>query len=118
MIAVAQPTHPVFVSHFFEWRVRLCVRATRELFIPETQELVRPHEHFMLFATQNPPGVYGGRKTLSLAFRNRFLELHVDDIPGTTPTAAALLLPACGGPSFPIVSHHSRTPFRFVFVSL
>jgi midasin len=34
----------------------------RELFIPETQETVRAHAHFMLFATQNPPGVYGGRK--------------------------------------------------------
>ncbi|KAL5322228.1 hypothetical protein ACEPPN_010200 [Leptodophora sp. 'Broadleaf-Isolate-01'] len=53
----------------------------RELLIPETQEIVRPHEHFMLFATQNPPGLYGGRKTLSRAFRNRFLELHFDDIP-------------------------------------
>jgi midasin len=53
----------------------------RELFIPETQEVVRPHENFMLFATQNPPGLYGGRKTLSRAFRNRFLELHFDDIP-------------------------------------
>ncbi|EPQ62073.1 Bgt-5184 [Blumeria graminis f. sp. tritici] len=53
----------------------------RELFIPETQEIVHPHENFMLFATQNPPGIYGGRKTLSRAFRNRFLELHFDDIP-------------------------------------
>ncbi|KAF8853024.1 midasin [Acephala macrosclerotiorum] len=53
----------------------------RELLIPETQEVVRPHENFMLFATQNPPGLYGGRKTLSRAFRNRFLELHFDDIP-------------------------------------
>ena len=53
----------------------------RELLIPETQQLVRPHEDFMLFATQNPPGMYGGRKTLSRAFRNRFLELHFDDIP-------------------------------------
>lgn len=53
----------------------------RELFIPETQEIVRPHEDFMLFATQNPAGLYGGRKTLSRAFRNRFLELHFDDIP-------------------------------------
>ena len=35
----------------------------------------------MLFATQNPPGVYGGRKILSRAFRNRFLELHFNDIP-------------------------------------
>lgn len=53
----------------------------RELFIPETQEVVHPHPDFMLFATQNPPGVYGGRKVLSRAFRNRFLELHFDDIP-------------------------------------
>lgn len=53
----------------------------RELLIPETQQLVRPHPNFMLFATQNPPGVYGGRKVLSRAFRNRFLELHFDDIP-------------------------------------
>ena len=53
----------------------------RELLIPETQQIVRPHEHFMLFATQNPPGLYGGRKVLSRAFRNRFLELHFDDIP-------------------------------------
>lgn len=53
----------------------------RELFIPETQQTVRPHGNFMLFATQNPPGLYGGRKVLSRAFRNRFLELHFDDIP-------------------------------------
>lgn len=53
----------------------------RELFIPETQEVVTPHPDFMLFATQNPPGLYGGRKILSKAFRNRFLELHFDDIP-------------------------------------
>ncbi|KAH0443323.1 denitrification regulatory protein nirq [Colletotrichum camelliae] len=53
----------------------------RELLIPETQEVVKPHENFMLFATQNPPGLYGGRKVLSRAFRNRFLELHFDDIP-------------------------------------
>lgn len=53
----------------------------RELFIPETQEVIHPHPDFMLFATQNPPGIYGGRKVLSRAFRNRFLELHFDDIP-------------------------------------
>lgn len=53
----------------------------RELFIPETQETIHPHPDFMLFATQNPPGLYGGRKVLSRAFRNRFLELHFDDIP-------------------------------------
>ncbi|KAF2821352.1 midasin [Ophiobolus disseminans] len=53
----------------------------RELLIPETQEVVRPHPDFMLFATQNPAGLYGGRKVMSRAFRNRFLELHFDDIP-------------------------------------
>lgn len=53
----------------------------RELFIPETQQTVKAHNNFMLFATQNPPGVYGGRKVLSRAFRNRFIELHFDTIP-------------------------------------
>ena len=53
----------------------------RELLIPETQEVISPHPSFQLFATQNPAGLYGGRKQLSLAFRNRFVELHVDDLP-------------------------------------
>lgn len=53
----------------------------KELLIPETQQVVKPHDNFMLFATQNPPGMYGGRKMLSRAFRSRFLELHFDDIP-------------------------------------
>ncbi|PFH53375.1 hypothetical protein AMATHDRAFT_1433 [Amanita thiersii Skay4041] len=53
----------------------------RELMIPETQEVVKPHPHFMLFATQNPPGLYAGRKVLSRAFRNRFLEVHFEDVP-------------------------------------
>jgi len=53
----------------------------RELFIPETQTVVQPHPDFLLFATQNPPGLYGGRKMLSQAFRNRFLEVHVGEIP-------------------------------------
>ena len=53
----------------------------KELLIPETQQIVKPHPNFMLFATQNPPGLYGGRKMLSRAFRNRFVELHFDDIP-------------------------------------
>ncbi|KAI6098131.1 midasin [Pisolithus sp. B1] len=53
----------------------------RELVISETHEVVRPHPHFMLFATQNPPGLYAGRKVLSRAFRNRFLEVHFQDVP-------------------------------------
>lgn len=53
----------------------------KELLVPEIQQVIKPHKNFMLFATQNPPGMYGGRKMLSRAFRNRFLELHFDDIP-------------------------------------
>jgi len=53
----------------------------RELFVPELNEMVTPHPHFCLFATQNPPGAYAGRKALSRAFRNRFCEMHVGDIP-------------------------------------
>lgn len=53
----------------------------RELFIPETQELVKAHPRFLLFATQNPPETYAGRKMLSRAFRNRFIELRFDELP-------------------------------------
>ncbi|XP_051781409.1 midasin isoform X2 [Erpetoichthys calabaricus] len=53
----------------------------RELFVTETQETVKAHPRFMLFATQNPPGLYGGRKVLSRAFRNRFVELHFSELP-------------------------------------
>ena len=53
----------------------------RELRIDETQEVVTAAENFRIFATQNPPGLYGGRKLLSRAFRNRFIELHFNDIP-------------------------------------
>ncbi|XAR49907.1 hypothetical protein NMG60_11004090 [Bertholletia excelsa] len=55
----------------------------RELFVPELGETIRAHPDFMLFATQNPPTLYGGRKMLSRAFRNRFVEIHVDEIPET-----------------------------------
>ncbi|KAG8904454.1 hypothetical protein FRB99_001714 [Tulasnella sp. 403] len=53
----------------------------RELVVPETQEVIRPHPNFMLFTTQNPSGLYAGRKVLSRAFRNRFLEVHFSDVP-------------------------------------
>jgi midasin len=53
----------------------------RELYVPEINETIKPHKNFLLFATQNPAGAYGGRKTLSRAFRNRFIEIYVDDIP-------------------------------------
>ncbi len=38
----------------------------RELFIPENQELVRAHPNFLIFGTQNPPGIYAGRKVRKL----------------------------------------------------
>jgi len=42
----------------------------------------RAHPGFRIFATQNPSGSsYGGRKTLSRAFRNRFVELHFNELP-------------------------------------
>ncbi|KAI3727341.1 hypothetical protein L1987_67154 [Smallanthus sonchifolius] len=53
----------------------------RELYVPELCETIHAHKDFMLFATQNPPTFYGGRKMLSRAFRNRFVEIHVDEIP-------------------------------------
>ena len=34
----------------------------RELFLTETGERVRAHPKFILLATQNPAGLYGGRK--------------------------------------------------------
>ncbi|KAJ7600863.1 midasin nuclear AAA ATPase [Mycena floridula] len=71
----------------------------RELVIPETQEVVIPHEHFMLFATQNPPGLYAGRKVLSRAFRNRFLEVHFEDVP--QPELETILCERCAiAPSY------------------
>ncbi len=69
----------------------------RELFIAETQETVRAHPRFLLFATQNPPGGhYGGRKLLSRAFRNRFVELHFDEIPA--PELEVILHKRCDMP--------------------
>ncbi|CAK8990755.1 Midasin (Dynein-related AAA-ATPase mdn1) (MIDAS-containing protein) [Durusdinium trenchii] len=54
----------------------------RELYIPDTGAVVKPHEEFMVFATQNPAGAnYGGRKLLSRAFRNRFTEVFVSELP-------------------------------------
>lgn len=61
----------------------------RELFLPEVNEVVKPHPDFRLFATQNPSGAYGGRKPLSRAFRNRFVEIHLGDIP---PQDLAIIL--------------------------
>jgi len=54
----------------------------RELYIPDTGATVKPHPEFMVFATQNPAGgLYGGRKLLSRAFRNRFTEVFISELP-------------------------------------
>ncbi|CAM4775034.1 unnamed protein product [Rotaria magnacalcarata] len=54
----------------------------RQLYLSETNELINAHERFQLFATQNPAGEqYAGRKRLSRAFRNRFIELHFSNLP-------------------------------------
>jgi midasin len=62
---------------------------------------VKPHPKFLLFATQNPPGIYGGRKVLSRAFRNRFLELHMDDIPNEELEVSCLVSKECPHTYFP-----------------
>lgn len=58
----------------------------RELYLAEINQTIKPHPNFRLFATQNPSGIYGGRKPLSRAFRNRFVELFIDDIPSKEMT--------------------------------
>ena len=47
----------------------------------ETQTVITPHPHFRLFATQNPAATYAGRKELSAAFRNRFVEYYMEELP-------------------------------------
>jgi hypothetical protein len=94
----------------------------RELYISETQETVKPHPHFRLFATQNPAGAYGGRKALSRAFRNRFVEIHMGDIPNDEvrrmPTCRREISPPQSPPPNPhpnhhhTADHHSRAPLR------
>lgn len=68
----------------------------KELFIPETGEFVKPAPGFFLFATQNPAGAYGGRKPLSRAFRNRFIEISICDLP--FPEVEHIVSLSCGIP--------------------
>jgi midasin len=74
----------------------------RELHVPETDETVRAHPSFMLFATQNPAGAYGGRKPLSRALRSRFLEVDVGGLPDGE--LADVVAARCGVPP----SHAAR----------
>ena len=68
----------------------------RELYVPELRTTIRPAPGFMLFATQNPAGGYGGRKPLSRALRTRFLELDVGDLPDAE--LATVVSTRCGVP--------------------
>ncbi|EKX73409.1 ATPase family member protein [Theileria equi strain WA] len=62
----------------------------REIYIPETREVIKCHPEFMIFATQNPANsVYGGRKQLSRAFCNRFVQIYVEAV---SPSDLELIL--------------------------
>ena len=68
----------------------------RQLYIPETQQTISASPGFRLFGTQNPPGLYGGRKVLSKAFKNRFVELHFNQLP--SDELETILKERCGLP--------------------
>uniref|UniRef100_A0A915Q716 Midasin n=1 Tax=Setaria digitata TaxID=48799 RepID=A0A915Q716_9BILA len=53
----------------------------RELFVSETNTVVKAHPQFRLFATQNPVHTYAGRKRLSRALLNRFVVLQFSQLP-------------------------------------
>ena len=66
MIA-SKPRRPILFKTLLLFCLQL-LDDNRELFIPETQDTVVAHPMFMLFATQNPPGHYGGRKVPNVYF--------------------------------------------------
>ena len=66
-VIASKPRPPIL----FKMLLLFCLQLlddNRELFIPETQDTVVAHPMFMLFATQNPPGHYGGRKVRNVLF--------------------------------------------------
>lgn len=38
---------------------------------------IKPNPHFMLFATQNPPGTYGGRKVRSSSRGRTYVYIRI-----------------------------------------
>uniref|UniRef100_A0A1I8BCV5 Midasin n=1 Tax=Meloidogyne hapla TaxID=6305 RepID=A0A1I8BCV5_MELHA len=66
----------------------------RELFVAELNCTIKAHTSFQLFATQNPFGVYSGRKHLSRAFLNRFMVIQCDTIP--LPELPLIVQQRCG----------------------
>lgn len=56
-----------------------------KLTIPETNEVIEPHDEFIFVATQNPRKVgYGGVESLNMATKSRFYPV---EIPALEPTA-------------------------------
>ena len=53
----------------------------RELYLAESNTVIKAHENFRIFAAMNPSENYAGRKDLSDAFKNRFIHLFFDNIP-------------------------------------
>ncbi|KJP89006.1 hypothetical protein AK88_01298 [Plasmodium fragile] len=52
----------------------------KEIFIPETNEMVRCHPNFRLFCCQNPYSEGGGRKGLPKSFLNRFSKIYFEEL--------------------------------------
>ena len=53
----------------------------RELYLPESNTVIKAHKNFRIFAAMNPSETYTGRKDLSEAFKNRFIHLFFNNIP-------------------------------------
>jgi midasin len=53
----------------------------RELYLPESNKVIKAHKNFRIFAAMNPSETYTGRKDLSDAFKNRFIHLFFNNIP-------------------------------------
>ena len=53
----------------------------RELYLPESNTVIKAHKNFRIFAAMNPSETYAGRKDLSDAFKNRFIHLFFNNIP-------------------------------------
>ncbi|ORD99878.1 MDN1 [Hepatospora eriocheir] len=52
----------------------------KEIYIPETNEIIKSSKEFRIFGTQNLN--YGGRHGLAKSFRNRFIEITFNDKSG------------------------------------
>ena len=69
----------------------------RELFVPELNETVVPHPRFMLFGTQNPPGIYAGVLSSVFAVVHAAVGLLVRQ----QPSSCRFLSGRCRAPGIP-----------------